>query len=53
MYHWLSTYTGEVIEDFPTLVSEIVSTVRYYRKHWTFFDIVRFVCCWKYSKAGF
>lgn len=53
MYHWLSTYTGEVIEDFPALVSEVVSTVRYYRKHWKFFDIVRFVCCWRYSRAGF
>lgn len=53
MYHWLSTYTGEVIEDFPTLVSEIVNTVRYYGKCWSFSDIVRFIFCWRYSRAGF
>lgn len=53
MYHWLSTYTGELIENFPKLVSEVINTVRYYGNHWTFFDTVRFVFCWKYSREGF
>lgn len=55
MYHWLSTFTGEVVEDFPTVVSEVISTIKYYAKSrvWDFPDVVRYAFCWKYSKAGF
>lgn len=51
--HWLSTYTGEVVEDFPTLVLNIIRTVKHYGTSWRFSEILKFCFCWKYSRTGF
>lgn len=53
MHHWYSTFTGEIIEDFPKLISNIIKTLRAYWDKWSMSDRVKYVVCWKYSRIGF
>lgn len=53
MYHWYSTFTGEIVEDFPKLVCDIVKTLKSYWSRWTLQDKVKYTVCWKYSRVGF
>lgn len=53
MYHWCSTFTGEIIEDFPKLVRNIAQTLKAYWGQWSLCDKIKFTVCWSYSRCGF
>lgn len=55
MYHYMSTFTGEIHEGLPEVVTEVLRTVKHYWKPgiWSFADVIRYAFCWKYSRAGF
>lgn len=56
MYHWMSSLTGELHENFRGVISEVFKTLAYEMKShgtWKLSEILRFCVCWKYSRRGF